>query len=104
MAHPAHPQSEALVVTDPVCGMGVERARTPHHYAHEGREYFFCCARCRSKFIADPEKYRHGAPAEAAKPPVRRRDLHLPDAPANPPSQPGRLPDLRHGARTRGGR
>ena len=53
----------AATATDPVCGMQVDPAKTPHRYAHEGRTYYFCCAGCHSKFIADPEKYRHGAPA-----------------------------------------
>jgi P-type Cu+ transporter len=70
VAHPTHPQSEALAATDPVCGMEVDPAKTPHRYAHEGREHFFCCAGCRSKFIADPEKYRQSAAANAADPQV----------------------------------
>jgi P-type Cu+ transporter len=68
VAHPAHSQSQAVTATDPVCGMEVDPAKTPHRYAHEGREYFFCCAGCRSKFIADPQRYRPGPPAEAAEP------------------------------------
>ena len=43
--------------TDPVCGMTVDPATTPHHHAHEGVEYHFCNPRCREKFIADPDKY-----------------------------------------------
>jgi Cu+-exporting ATPase len=30
---------------------------------HEGRTYVFCCAGCRSRFEADPERY---LPIEAA--------------------------------------
>ena len=41
---------------DPVCGMSVTR-ESKHHVEHEGREYFFCSAGCRTKFIADPDKY-----------------------------------------------
>jgi Cu+-exporting ATPase len=70
VAHPAHSQSEALTATDPVCGMQVEPATTPHRYAHGGHTSYFCCARCRNKFIADPEKYQYGAPATAAEPQV----------------------------------
>ena len=68
MVNPARSQSQAMTATDPVCGMQVEPAKTPHRYAHQGREYYFCRAGCRSKFIADPEQYRHGAPAEATGP------------------------------------
>jgi P-type Cu+ transporter len=68
VAHPTHSQSEALTATDPVCGMRVKPAKTSHRYAHDGHTYYFCCAGCRRKFIADPEKYRPGAFAEAAEP------------------------------------
>jgi Cu+-exporting ATPase len=42
---------------DPVCGMSVDPARTPHHADHEGRAFHFCGAGCRSKFVADPERF-----------------------------------------------
>ncbi len=50
-------------VTDPVCGMSVDPATAKHRHAHEGRDYYFCSAGCRTKFIADPAKYL--APAQA---------------------------------------
>jgi Cu+-exporting ATPase len=53
-------------VTDPVCGMTVDPAKTPHRHSHHGHAYFFCSAACRSKFIAEPEKYlRRDAGGEA---------------------------------------
>ena len=42
---------------DPVCGMRVNPATSPHHATHQGAEYHFCAASCRAKFIATPEKY-----------------------------------------------
>ena len=42
---------------DPVCGMTVDPAKTPHHHVHDGVGYHFCDARCRERFIADPDKY-----------------------------------------------
>ncbi len=42
---------------DPVCGMTVDPATTKHRAEHGGKAYFFCCAGCRTKFEADPEKY-----------------------------------------------
>ena len=44
-------------VIDPVCGMTVDPATTAHHATHQGTEYHFCSARCRERFVADPEKY-----------------------------------------------
>jgi P-type Cu+ transporter len=58
---------------DPVCGMTVTPA-SPHHAVHGGRDYHFCSAGCRTKFVADPAKYLgpaldaatvHAAPAPA---------------------------------------
>ncbi|MDG6347969.1 heavy metal translocating P-type ATPase, partial [Luteimonas sp. 8-5] len=42
---------------DPVCGMTVDPAKTPHHATHDGVEYHFCNPRCREKFVADPGRY-----------------------------------------------
>ena len=50
---------------DPVCGMTV-RPDTTHRHTHEGREYRFCCAGCRTKFIADPQRYLDPSAAPAA--------------------------------------
>ena len=47
----------ADAATDPVCGMQVDPAKTPHHATHDGHEHHFCSARCREKFIADPQRY-----------------------------------------------
>ena len=51
-SHHDHPQA-----IDPVCGMTVDPAKTPHHHVYEGVEYHFCSARCRERFIGDPGKY-----------------------------------------------
>ncbi|HMR33345.1 MAG TPA: heavy metal translocating P-type ATPase [Geminicoccaceae bacterium] len=42
---------------DPVCGMTVDPAATPHHHEHQGHTYHFCGGGCRSKFAADPQRY-----------------------------------------------
>ncbi|MDR7135738.1 Cu+-exporting ATPase [Lysobacter niastensis] len=44
-------------VIDPVCGMEVDPATSAHRADHEGTTYYFCSARCRERFIADPAKY-----------------------------------------------
>ncbi|HEY5264466.1 MAG TPA: heavy metal translocating P-type ATPase, partial [Steroidobacteraceae bacterium] len=41
---------------DPVCGMRVSQ-QSAHAADHAGRQYRFCCAGCRAKFIADPTRY-----------------------------------------------
>ncbi len=41
---------------DPVCGM-TAKADSPHHASHDGLEYRFCSAGCRTKFAADPARY-----------------------------------------------
>ena len=41
---------------DPVCGMTVA-IDSPHRANHNGREYAFCSAGCRTKFSAAPDRY-----------------------------------------------
>ncbi len=53
----AKPKVDAHAVTDPVCGMSVDPATTPHHAEHQGDAFHFCSAGCRTKFTADPQKY-----------------------------------------------
>ena len=52
---------------DPVCGMSVDPAASPHRAEHAGHSYHFCGARCRERFAADPARYL--TPAPAAPPP-----------------------------------
>ncbi len=42
---------------DPVCGMKVDPHNAKHRTEHLGRPYYFCSAGCRTKFVADPDKY-----------------------------------------------
>jgi P-type Cu+ transporter len=53
----------AAAAIDPVCGMTVDPAKSPHRLSHAQKTYHFCSAGCRGKFVADPEKYLHGTPA-----------------------------------------
>jgi uncharacterized membrane protein YraQ (UPF0718 family)/YHS domain-containing protein len=48
---------------DPVCGMTVDRHKTPHRSEYEGRTIYFCSAHCKERFDEDPK--RHLAPREA---------------------------------------
>ena len=52
--HDAAASSKAI---DPVCGMTVDPHNAKHRHDHHGRPYYFCSAGCRTKFIADPDKY-----------------------------------------------
>ena len=56
-------------VKDPVCGMTVDPHKTPHRAEHAGRNYYFCAAGCRAKFLADPARYL-GPPVATSKPPL----------------------------------
>ena len=47
----------AATVKDPVCGMSVDPTATAHRASHDGQDYFFCSAGCRTKFIGDPMRY-----------------------------------------------
>ena len=55
-------------VKDPVCGMTVDPAITPHKTTHKGQQYFFCSERCATKFEQAPERYTASAPAPAPAP------------------------------------
>jgi Cu+-exporting ATPase len=54
---PSDAAAVAGTVVDPVCGMQVDPNTTAHHAEHAGSDYHFCSARCRGKFVADPEKF-----------------------------------------------
>ena len=54
---------------DPVCGMAVT-VESPHHLEHDGRSFYFCSARCQSKFEAAASAYiaKAAAPDASAAP------------------------------------
>jgi len=37
--------------------MTVDPATTAHHYRHGGRDFAFCSARCRERFVSEPARY-----------------------------------------------
>ena len=65
---------------DPVCGMAVDPAKTPHHTRHGGAAVHFCSAGCKGKFEAHPEKYlkpdRAAAPTAAEKAAIYTCPMH----------------------------
>ena len=52
-----HHDAPAAGVLDPVCGMTVDPHTAKHRADHRGHTYYFCSAGCRTKFVADPQKY-----------------------------------------------
>jgi Cu+-exporting ATPase len=60
--------------TDPVCGMKVDPASARASAEHGGTTYYFCCAGCRDKFVADPAKYLKKAATPAAPAATRATD------------------------------
>jgi len=53
---------------DPVCGMTVDPATSPHRFGYRGETYHFCSAGCRTKFIADPTQYLDSNKPKATAP------------------------------------
>ena len=51
---------------DPVCGMTVDRRKTPFRSEWGGKTYYFCGEGCKSRFDADPESYLDPSPREHA--------------------------------------
>src|SRR5437763_1504664 len=83
--HSAHSPAAAspAAAVDPVCGMTVDPARTPHHADYGGKTYHFCSAGCRDRFVREPARYlEQGAAA-------RPMPAHAPHAPAAPPAAAG---------------
>src|SRR6266699_861778 len=58
----------ATTVRDPVCGMAVDPATSQHRFDYRGETFYFCSARCRTKFAADPGQYLDNTKPKAAAP------------------------------------
>ena len=56
-AAPILPIVDDIVLTDPVCGMTVDRASARHLAEHEGVVYAFCSIGCRTRFIKEPSTF-----------------------------------------------
>ena len=65
----ATPHAHEEGLKDPVCGMTVTE-QSEHHSEHDGKPFYFCSAKCLTKFDAEPARYASGdgapAPADAA--------------------------------------
>ncbi|MDN5782696.1 MAG: heavy metal translocating P-type ATPase, partial [Luteimonas sp.] len=72
--------------------MTVDPATTPHHATHDGVEYHFCSAGCRTKFLADPARYLHPEQAEPLPPPPPGTRYFCPMDPQIEQDGPGTCP------------
>jgi P-type Cu+ transporter len=55
--HHHHREAAAGGALDPVCGMTVDPHTGKHRADYRGHSYYFCSSGCRTKFVADPQKY-----------------------------------------------
>ena len=53
----------SVKVTDPVCGMQVDPAKTAHKREHDGTVYHFCREKCAERFEEAPRTFLEGGPA-----------------------------------------
>jgi Cu+-exporting ATPase len=74
---------------DPVCGMTVT-GDSPHQASHRGRNYRFCSAGCRAKFVAEPARYLK--PAEPVEQPAAGARYTCPMHPEIVRDVPGHCP------------
>ena len=42
---------------DPVCGMSVDRERTPAQATYDGQVFYFCAMGCRTEFLEAPDRF-----------------------------------------------
>jgi YHS domain-containing protein len=54
-----HHQQENIV-SDPVCGMQLNKAFAPVQMTYRGQTYYFCIPECRTRFAENPEHYLEG--------------------------------------------
>ncbi len=76
-----HDGGAAATATDPVCGMSVRLDAGKPTAEHGGRSWHFCSERCRTKFVAEPDRYVAAA-GKAPQPQAMEN--------AAPPAEPGR--------------
>jgi Cu+-exporting ATPase len=59
-------------VTDPVCGMQINRAAAVGDVEYDGRRYYFCHDECRQRFVADPQSFLSKGTGQSSTPSVRQ--------------------------------
>ncbi|HVV62834.1 MAG TPA: heavy metal translocating P-type ATPase [Pseudolabrys sp.] len=75
--HHHHDTHSAGSAVDPVCGMSVDPHMAKHRAEYRGHPYYFCSAGCRTKFVADPQRYLgKRAPEPAAEGAIYTCPMH----------------------------
>jgi YHS domain-containing protein len=54
------PYQAENVVTDPVCGMSLNKLNAGAEVEYDGTRYYFCVEECRDKFVKEPNRYLTG--------------------------------------------
>jgi YHS domain-containing protein len=62
------PYQRANLVTDPVCGMPLQKPLAAAHMEYQGHTYYFCVEDCRKKFADDPQRYLKSLKSPALAP------------------------------------
>ncbi len=85
MNHDQQTSSASKTTRDPVCGMTVDPATAKNRAEHAGSSFFFCCAGCKTKFLASPERYLN--PSSDAPAPAAHATQAAHPAPSAPPAR-----------------
>ncbi len=51
-------ENQSSMAIDPVCGMQVDEKTSPKS-VFNGKEVYFCCPQCKSKFDKDPSRFNY---------------------------------------------
>ena len=51
-----------MIAIDPVCGMEVDAEKAAASTIYRDETYYFCNARCKERFQAEPEKFLKSVP------------------------------------------
>ncbi|MDP3349883.1 MAG: heavy metal translocating P-type ATPase [Hydrogenophaga sp.] len=76
---------------DPVCGMTVT-VKSDHKLTHEARTFYFCSAKCKGKFAANPSSYLAPEPPAETSPAVTGAIYTCPMHPEIRQDHPGNCP------------
>ena len=66
--HHDHHTGGTATVRDPVCGMSVDPATSPHRFDYRGATWHFCSAGCQTKFATDPQAHLDKTKPKTAAP------------------------------------